>query len=140
MPALLPSIGALLILMFVELLGLALHYLSHAAVFHAESLIAGLFDRRVDDSDGLLKLELVAELIVQVHRGQEEAELRMGMDPPESLHLQVDLGLEELDLICHVAHVLLSLLLGYDQCCDNIGVSALRPTQDCTGLNLILCV
>ena len=114
MPALFPCIGTLLILMFVEFLGLALHYLSHAAVFHAESLIAGLFDRRVDDGNSFLELELVAKLVVHVHRGQEEAELRMGVDPPESLHLQVDLGLEELYLICHVAHVLLALLLGDD--------------------------
>jgi hypothetical protein len=38
----------------------------------------------------------------------------MGVDPSKSFHLEVDLGLEELDLICHVAHVLLTLLLGDD--------------------------
>ena len=36
------------------------------------------------------------------------------MDPTKSFHLKVDLGLEELNLICHVAHVLLTLLLGDD--------------------------
>jgi hypothetical protein len=38
----------------------------------------------------------------------------MGVDPTKSFHLEVDLGLEEFDLICHVAHVLLTLLLGDD--------------------------
>ena len=67
MSAFLPCIGPLLILMFVELLGLALHHLSHAGVFHAESLIAGLLYWRVDNGNGFLELELVAELVVQVH-------------------------------------------------------------------------
>ena len=67
MSAFLPCIGPLLILMFVELLGLALHDLSHAAVFHAESLISGLLNWREDYSNGFFELELVAELVVQVH-------------------------------------------------------------------------
>ena len=114
MPAFLPCAGPLLILMFVELVKLAFHDLSHATVFHAEGLIAGLLNWRVDNGNGFFELELVAELVVQVHGGQEEVELRMGVYPSKSLHLEVDLGLEELDLICHVAHVLLTLLLGDD--------------------------
>ena len=67
MLAFLPCIGPLLILMFVKLFGLALHDLSHAAVFHAESFVAGLLNWRVDNSNGFFELELVAELVVQVH-------------------------------------------------------------------------
>lgn len=67
MPAFLPCIGPLLILMFVKLLGLALHDLSHAAVFYAEGFVAGLLDGRVDYGNGFFELELVPELVVQVH-------------------------------------------------------------------------
>lgn len=64
----------------------------------------------------------------------------MSVDPSKSFHLEVDLCLEELDLICHMAHVLLTLLLGDDQCSDKVGLSALRSAQDRACLNLVLCV
>ncbi len=60
--------------------------------------------------------------------------------PAEGLYLHVDLRLEKLDLIRHVAHVLFPLLLRDDQGRDYIGVATLRAGQDRTSLYLILSV
>ena len=64
----------------------------------------------------------------------------MSVYPAEGLDLEIYLGLEELYLIGHVAHVLLALLLGDDEGGDHVGLASLGAPQDRARLDLILSV
>ena len=116
MLAFLPGGASACILVFVEPFGLATHYGRKLVVFHSESSVARLTDDwTVDDRDGLCKLLLVPQLIMQVDTTQENIKLRMSVDPADCDEVVVHLCLEQADLVSHVALVLLSLLPWHDQ-------------------------
>ena len=76
-------------------------------------------------------MKLVTQLIVEVHRAQEEILKlinnysyigRVRVNPANSHHFTVDLSFKEAQLIYHEAPVDITLLYGYDECVDQQGI------------------
>ena len=64
----------------------------------------------------------------------------MSVNPAESEHVVLYLGLKHLDLVCHVAMVLMALLLRDNQGGNYELPVFLFPSQNSASLNLLGCV
>jgi hypothetical protein len=78
--------------------------------------------------------------MVKSKQRNESYELWMRVDPPKGHDLVVDLSLEKLDLICHVAVILVPLLLRDYERIYNERAVLFVAGQDSAGLNLPLGV
>ena len=72
---------------------------------------------------------------MEVDRGQEKVELRVCVDPAESQEVARHLSFEELDLIRHIASVLVAFLSWDDQSCDYVCVSNLFAGENGAGFD-----
>jgi hypothetical protein len=121
MGAFFPARCACRVFMLVEPAQFAVRQRADLAIFDPERA-EGWFanDWAVHDCNSLFELHLVAQLVVQVHTAEEQIKLRVGMDPSYRYQLILHLCFEQLQLVGHVAPILVAFLPRNNQGCHDV--------------------